>query len=160
MSHDTTVTSPFHSSSFKVSNLQQSKMLALKSTWASFSTPGVKHQENRTEYLLTSLSKINFYYTFYRRYPSMHRRRSSGGRGGEGDPWPARFGAKKHKDEFDNTCDMGDFRAHIFCPQMTQELPKKHYEAGLPEQLPTGALSQIDYGHNRHCEDCKEICLC
>ena len=82
MSHDTTVTSPFHSSSFKVSNLQQSKMLALKSTWASFSTPGVKHQENRTEYLLPSLSKINFYYSFYRRYPSMHRRRSSGGRGG------------------------------------------------------------------------------
>ena len=89
----------------------------------------------------------------------MHRRRRSGG-GGGGDPWPARFGAKKHKDEFDNTCDMGDFRAHIFCPQMTQELPKKHYEAGLPEQQPTGALSQIDYGHNRHCEDCKEICLC
>ena len=84
MSHDTTVTSPFHSSSFKVSNLQQSKMLALKSTWASFSTPGVKHQENRTEYLLPSLSKINFYYSFYRRYPSMHRRRSSGGRGGGG----------------------------------------------------------------------------
>ena len=78
----------------------------------------------------------------------------------EGDPWPARFGAKKHKDEFDNTCDMGDFRAQIFCPQMTQELPKKHYEAGLPEQLPTGVLSQIDYAHNRHCEDCKEICLC
>ena len=70
----------------------------------------------------------------------MHRRRSSGGRGGEGDPWPARFGAKKHKDEFENTCNMGDFRAHIFCPQMTQELPKKHYEAGLPEQLPTTCI--------------------
>ena len=32
----------------------------------------------------------------------MHRRRSSGGGGGvgkvEGDPWPAPFGAKKHKD--------------------------------------------------------------
>ena len=92
----------------------------------------------------------------------MHRRRSSGGGGGEveGDPLPARFSAKKHKDEFDNTCDMGDFRAHIFCPQMTQELPKKHYEAGPPEQLPTGALSQIDYGHTRHCEDCKDNCLC
>ena len=23
-----------------------------------------------------------------------------------------------------------------------------------PEQLPTNALSQIDYGHTRHCEDC------
>ena len=22
------------------------------------------------------------------------------------------------------------------------------------------ALSQIDYGHNRHCEDCREVCLC
>ena len=89
MSHDTTVTSPFHSSSFKVSNLQKSKMLALKSTWASFSTPGVKHQERLhsayTEYLLPSLSKINFYYSFYRGYPSMHRRRSSGGGGGGGE---------------------------------------------------------------------------
>ena len=88
MSHDTTVTSPFHSSSFKVSNLQQSKMLALKSTWASFSTPRVKHQEllhsAYTEYMLPSLSKINFYYSFYRRYPSMHRRRSSVGGGGFG----------------------------------------------------------------------------
>ena len=88
MSHDTTVTSPFHSSSFKVSNLQKSKMLALKSTWASFSTPGVKHPEllhsAYTEYLLLSLWKINFYYSFYRRYPSMHRQRSSGGGGGKG----------------------------------------------------------------------------
>ena len=42
--------------------------------------------------------------------------------------------------------------AHIFCPQTTQELPKKHSEAGPPEQ--SDALSQIDYGHTRHCEDC------
>ena len=57
-------------------------------------------------------------------------------------------------DVFDNTCDISDFRAHNFCPQMTQELPKKHKEAGLSEQLPTDALSQIDYGHTRHCEGC------
>ena len=31
-------------------------------------------------------------------------------------------------DVFDNTCDIGDFRMHIFCPQTTQELPKKHHE--------------------------------
>ena len=48
---------------------------------------------------------------------------------------------------FDNTCDIGDFTAHIFCSQTTQELPKKHNEAGLSEQLPTDALSQIDYEH-------------
>ena len=46
---------------------------------------------------------------------------------------------------------------HIFYPQTTQELPKKHHEAGLPEQLPTDALSQIDFGHTRHCEDCKGV---
>ena len=34
-------------------------------------------------------------------------------------------------DVFDISCDMGDIRAHIFCPQMTQELPKKHYDRGL-----------------------------
>ena len=44
--------------------------------------------------------------------------------------------------------------AHIFCPQTTQELPKKHSETGPPEQLPTDALSQIDDEHTRHCEDC------
>ena len=55
---------------------------------------------------------------------------------------------------FDNICDISVFRAHIFCPQMTQELPKKHNEAVPSEQLPTDALSQINYGHTRHCEDC------
>ena len=44
--------------------------------------------------------------------------------------------------------------------ETTQELPKKHHEAGPPEQLPTDALSQIDYGHTRRCKDCKEVCLC
>ena len=34
-------------------------------------------------------------------------------------------------DLFDISCDIGDFRAHSSCPQMTQELPKKHYDAGL-----------------------------
>ena len=44
---------------------------------------------------------------------------------------------------FDNTGDMGDFRAHIFCPQTTQELPKKqHHEAG-PEQLTTDPLDTV-----------------
>ena len=41
------------------------------------------------------------------------------------------------KDVFDNTGDLDDFRAHIFCPQSTQELLKKHNEGGPPEQLPT-----------------------
>ena len=63
-------------------------------------------------------------------------------------------------DIFDVTSSICDFRAHIFYPQTTQELPKKHYGAGPPEQLPTDALSQIDYRHTRHCKDCKEVCLC
>ena len=35
----------------------------------------------------------------------------------------------------------------FFCPPLTQELPKKHHEAGSSERVPTYALSQIDYGH-------------
>ena len=34
------------------------------------------------------------------------------------------------KNSFTDVFDIGDFRAHIFCPQTTQELPKKHHEAG------------------------------
>ncbi|CAH3196077.1 unnamed protein product, partial [Porites evermanni] len=40
-------------------------------------------------------------------------------------------------------------RAHIFCPQTTQELPKKHHDTRMPEQLTTNALSQINYRHTR-----------
>ena len=69
----------------------------------------------------------------------IHSRRSSGV-GGRGRASP-RFGAENtFTDVFDNTCDISDF--------------KKHNEAGPPEQLPADALSQIDYGHTRHCEDC------
>ena len=57
----------------------------------------------------------------------------------------------------DITCGIGGIRVHIFYLQTTQQLPKKHHEAGPPEQLPTDALSQSDYGHTRHCEDCKEV---
>ena len=32
----------------------------------------------------------------------------------------------------------------------------KHREA----QLPIDVLSLIDHGHTRHCEDCKDVCLC
>ena len=42
----------------------------------------------------------------------------------------------------------------IFCLQKTEKLPKKHNEAGPPEQLLPDALSQIDYKHTIHCEDC------
>ena len=53
---------------------------------------------------------------------------------------------------------ISEFPMHIFCPQNTQELPKKHHEAGPPEQLHTDALSQIDLRTDaRHCEDCKEV---
>ena len=56
-------------------------------------------------------------------------------------------------DVFHNTCDISAY----FLPSdnsRTTGLPKKHNEAGPPEQLPTDALSQIDNGHTRHCEDC------
>ena len=45
----------------------------------------------------------------------------------------------------DITCDTGDFRVHIFCPQTTQELPtcKKHHEAGPPKQALTAACGCI-----------------
>ena len=46
-------------------------------------------------------------------------------------------------DVFDITCDTGDFRVHIFCPQTTQELPKKHHEAGPPKQALTTAYGCI-----------------
>ena len=50
---------------------------------------------------------------------------------------------------------------------MTQELPDNNYLTWRRvEQLPTDALSQIDYGHTRHCErftldieDWIEVCL-
>ena len=38
----------------------------------------------------------------------------------------------------------------IFCPQKTEEPPKKHNEAGPPEQLLPDALSQIVYKHTIH----------
>ena len=40
---------------------------------------------------------------------------------------PRRFSAEN---SFTDVFDIDDFRAHIFCPQTTQELPKKHHEAG------------------------------
>ena len=48
---------------------------------------------------------------------------------------------------FDIICGIGDFRAYIFCPPSTQELHRKHNETVSSEQVPTYALSQIDYGH-------------
>ena len=41
--------------------------------------------------------------------------------------------------------------------ERSQELPEKHHEAGPPTQLRTDALSQIDHGHTRHCQDYKEV---
>ena len=62
---------------------------------------------------------------------SLHRRRSRGG-----TPPHVLVPKNTFTDVFDNTCDISDFRAHIFRSQATHELPKKHNEAGRPEQLP------------------------
>ena len=60
-----------------------------------------------------------------------------------------RFGAEKtFTDVLDNTCGHRRLQnAHFMPSDGTQELPKKHHGAGPPEQLPTDALSQIDYVH-------------
>ena len=42
-------------------------------------------------------------------------------------------------DVFDITCDIGDFRGHLFYPQTTYELPKKHHKPGPPEKAWTTA---------------------
>ena len=57
---------------------------------------------------------------------------------------------------FDTTCVIGDFRAYIFYPPSTQELPKKYHEAKSSDQVPTYALSQINYGYG-HPVDTFEI---
>ena len=65
-----------------------------------------------------------------------------GGGGGEGFSFP-RFGTEKQMDVFNNTCEVGevgDFRVH---------LPSDDSRTKL-----TDALSEADYGHTRHCEDC------
>ena len=66
-----------------------------------------------------------------------HRGRS---RGGGGLP-VQRFGAENIASDI--TCGIGDIRAHIYRAQTAQELPKKHHEAGLPEQLPTDAVTPV-----------------
>ena len=43
-----------------------------------------------------------------------------GGAGGDSSP---HFGTENNAS--DTTCGIGDIRAHILCPQTTQELPKK-----------------------------------
>ena len=72
--------------------------------------------------------------------------------------WWKKKGKKREKhfctDVFDNTCHIDHFKEYIFCPQNTQEPPKKHNEGGLLGHLPTDALSQIGYRHTRHCKDC------
>ena len=58
-------------------------------------------------------------------------------------------------DVFDITCDMADFKGHIFCPQTTYELSKKHHDAGSPKNCLLLHCDRSKYGHTRHCEDCK-----
>ena len=53
----------------------------------------------------------------------------------------------------------------LFCPKMTRELPKKHHEAGLPEQAWNNCLQMhchksITDTLDTACEDWKEVWLC
>ena len=47
-------------------------------------------------------------------------------------------------------CGIGDIRAHIFCPQMTQELAKYTIKQDRLNNCLYRQLSQIDCGHTRH----------
>ena len=58
------------------------------------------------------------------------RRCSRGGGGGIAPPPP-----KKKKWTYFSLADIGDFRAHIFYPQTTQELLNMHHDAGTLDQL-------------------------
>ena len=59
------------------------------------------------------------------------------------------------KNTFTDVFNIGDFRAHIFCPQTTQELPKKHHEVGahlMGSCMKLGRRNNClltHYGHNR-----------
>ena len=96
-----------------------------------------------------------------------------GGVGGAGGPYPPKqkFGGGQNPppshtlththarivaEKYFNLC-IWQYLWHqriFFRTQTAKELSKKHNEAGLPEQLPIDVLSQIDYGHTRHCEGC------
>lgn len=75
-------------------------------------------------------------------------------------PPPYVFNAEKHFYGMYLALPVKSTTSERFCPQTTHELHKKHHEAGPLEQLTTDALSQIDYGNTRHCENCKELCWC
>ena len=84
----------------------------------------------------------------------------SGGRGERrgGPPPPPLFNAEKHFYGMYLALPVKSATSERFYPETNHELHKKHHEAGPLEQLTTDALSQIDYGNTRHCEDCKEFC--
>ena len=86
----------------------------------------------------------------------------SGGRGKGSPPPPPPyvFNAEKHFYGMYLALPVKSATSERFCPETNHELHKKHHEAGPLEQLTTDALSQIDYGNTRHCEDCKEFCWC
>ena len=57
--------------------------------------------------------------------------------------------------------DIGHFRAHIFYPQTTQELPNMHHDAGTLEQLtPDHCHKSITDILDTVKINCKEVCLC
>ena len=85
----------------------------------------------------------------------------SGGRGKRSPPPPPYvFNAEKHFYGMYLALPVKSATSERFCPKTNHELHKKHHEAGPLEQLTTDALSQIDYGNTRNCEDCKEFCWC
>ena len=53
----------------------------------------------------------------------------------EAHRWQSRKGGQGGPYYPQTKIDIGDFTVPIFCPQTTQEQPKKHSEAGPPEHL-------------------------
>ena len=72
------------------------------------------------------------------------------------------FGAEKHfyTYTFYITCEISDLRAHISALRRLKNYLRSTMKQDRLNKLDTDALSQIDYGHSRHCEDWKEVCLC
>ena len=81
---------------------------------------------------------------------------------GEESPFHVLVKDDTFTDVTDITCDMADFKAHIhiFCPMTSCELSKKHHGAAPPKNCLLMHCDKSKYGHTRHCEDCKEVCLC
>ena len=57
-------------------------------------------------------------------------------------------------------CGIGDIRAHIFCPQMTQELAKYTIKQDRLNNCLNRCSCHKSIADTPDTEDCKDVCLC